>query len=673
MWKTFSLKQKGLSHEQSNTCCQDNVLISQDDRWIVAALADGLGSLRYSEVAAEVATTTVCNFSAELLESIIKQESSIEETVIEIIANAIRDKVTELSFTCSDLDCTLVFAIIDKQTNHAAIGRLGDSAAILLSESNSIVISDSDHSANGTNAVLDSEAAQHLFLRSFNLEEEKIVGIMLTSDGLDNELYLKGSKHVQKITGLYFNAVSASKQEEDAKRVIGDRIAKLTGVKDSSFDDDISLAILSRIDYPIDLPEDPTWLCSCGTRNYLQQTYCRKCNKDFSILYQNIRFRDYGGKDAFFTAINKDPNEERRLVGLPIIRDEQIKPRSVTPRKPISENPNATSENVNITKNGTMSRDVDDGELRFSGQSNRSKRTNPVATPNNNGVRRTSGNASLGKKIRTSGVRTNKRFRLPKPIARLLPLIICLIVGLVLGLIINGASSSKKIKSLNAEVDSLREQVDTLTSETPTPSGDVKETVEPQITPSPIPTENPTDFPSETPNSTPESFVVLQDGSYYWGPVTAGIPNGYGILLQEGRYYIGRFEGGLKNGKFIIINSTNMNETETVEYENDALVIPVSPTPQTSNIPSEPPEQNTPNPSQTPEPHSPNHYRLNSNARLRKEPGIHTEVICELESGTEVELLVDENVSADNYYWVKVKTDDNQIGWIAKHFLSPIE
>ena len=84
MWKTFSLKQKGLSHEQSNTCCQDNVLISQDDRWIVAALADGLGSLRYSEVAAEVATTTVCNFSAELLESIIKQESSIEETVIEI-------------------------------------------------------------------------------------------------------------------------------------------------------------------------------------------------------------------------------------------------------------------------------------------------------------------------------------------------------------------------------------------------------------------------------------------------------------------------------------------------------------------------------------------------------------------------------------------------------------
>lgn len=197
MWKFLSFKKKGISHEQSNTCCQDSVCVSQDDRWIVAALADGLGSLKKSEVAAEVATNTVCGFPALLLERIVKHENGIEDDIIAAVTGSVKEKAAELSIPISELDCTLVFVVVDKRSNYAAVGRLGDSAALIIRESDSMVISDSDHSANGTNAILDAEASKHLYLQAFDLERDGIIGIILTSDGLDNELYLKGSKHVQ--------------------------------------------------------------------------------------------------------------------------------------------------------------------------------------------------------------------------------------------------------------------------------------------------------------------------------------------------------------------------------------------------------------------------------------------------------------------------------------------
>lgn len=684
MWKTLSFKQKGISHKQSNTCCQDNVCISQDDRWIVAALADGLGSLRNSEVAAEAATNTVCDFPASLLEKIIKRGNGIENDVIAAVTDSVKEKAAGLSIPVSELDCTLVFVVVDKKSNDAAVGRLGDSAALIIRESDSMVISDSDHSANGTNAILDTEASKHLYLQTFDLERDGIVGIILTSDGLDNELYLKGSKHVQRIAGLYFNAVSVSKTEEDAKKVIEERISKLTEATDSQFDDDISLAVLSRIDFPIEMQDDPTWLCSCGARNYLQQTYCHKCHKDFSILYQDIRFRDYGGKDAFFTRINKRPNEERELAGLPPVRiekkaDSAIQGQPTVKPTTISDSSTHSLENHIITPSGqgASQETILDSELKApllprTEQGVGQNRSGGVKNHGNSQTR-TTGNASISKKIKQSGVKSNKHFRLPKPTRRLLPFVICLIVGLVLGLILNRISSSRKIKSLNEQVDDLQQQVSELSSELRKHGGDVKETEPPAVTSSPLPTENPSDTPTETPIPTPSAFVVLDDGDFYWGPSKENVPEGFGILLHGGLYYIGNFDHGSKNGKFVIVDSSDMSKIETVEFKDDVPITDASPTPAPSSIPSNTPsnspDHNTSEPSQTPGEPSFGTYHLRSEANLRKEPGLNSEVICKLEAGSEVQRISMEEISADGHIWVKVKTSDNFIGWISKHFL----
>ena len=62
MWKYESYLQKGNSHIKSDTDCQDSVTVKENDQIIVAALADGLGSLKYAEIAARTVTQRVCEF-----------------------------------------------------------------------------------------------------------------------------------------------------------------------------------------------------------------------------------------------------------------------------------------------------------------------------------------------------------------------------------------------------------------------------------------------------------------------------------------------------------------------------------------------------------------------------------------------------------------------------------
>lgn len=670
MWKTFSIKQIGTSHKQNNTCCQDDVRIREDEQWIVAALADGLGSLSHSELAAEIATQTLCGFPHTLLEKIINNDAGIEEYIVETVADAIKAEADSRNIDYTACDCTLVFVVIDKLRNLATVGRLGDSAAIILRKTDSVVISDSDHSANGTNAVLDSEAFHNLNLISFKIEDEDIIGFILTSDGLDNELYLKGSRHVQRIAGLYFNAVSVSKGEKDSKIIIQNRLAKLTDVPESSYDDDISIAILSRIDYPVEMPEDPTWLCSCGARNYLQETYCHKCRKDFSILYQNIRFREHGGKDAFFSKINKEPDEERRIVGLPPIKSETT-PQSqiVNPVQKPSSNPpaakisTADSHNDSSTIKEKSSMSASSAELNLppitaGNRQNNSKSNKPIKTSS-------SGHVSIKKAFNKKGVKSNKRLRIPRVLTRLFPLLLCLVVGLLMGIILKSALSSKKISNLNSQIKSLEDEVCELSSELNT-KDNAKDTVAPSVTPSIEPTSVPTSLPTETPDQTTEPYIILSDGSYYWGPVTAGIPDGFGMQLIGDKYYIGLFNMGLKNGEFTIVDLDDDNHIETDRYKNGILIPTTSPSPSDEPNPSTSPEQSTVSPPQ--ETTSPvyNQYILTQSVRLREEPGISGRVIRLLETGTTVELVDTVVVNKDDYDWVWVKLSDGAVGWIIK-------
>ncbi len=318
MWKHVSYLQRGISHVSSGTECQDSVAIRENDIGIAAVIADGLGSLKNSEAAARTATEYVSACLLSIGEKRIaldtdEQKKWFADTTIRALQDRIRLEAGQKNLPAASMDCTLGFVFISKVKNYAIIGRLGDSAVCVIGDSIAEAVNDGNASANGTCAVMDEDAAEHLELRFLDLKKERIYGFILTSDGLDNYLYNKGSRRISRSAEEIFNALVT---EQDPEEAVAARIRALTVDPESPFDDDISIAVLSRADKAYRFPDDPTWLCTCGTRNRVQDTYCVNCGKDFTQIYQNIKFKEYGGRDAFFLQINQFPLRERALIGM---------------------------------------------------------------------------------------------------------------------------------------------------------------------------------------------------------------------------------------------------------------------------------------------------------------------------------------------------------------------
>lgn len=324
-WKYVYDTRRGLAHENSSRVCQDCAAVEEGTLCITAALADGIGSREHSEMAAKAAVLTVCalfnSYRKEELDDLFTDAGSqttmdtVKSRLHTVIRESIRKTAESQRFPISAMDCTLVFVCIAPNRNQAMIGRIGDSAVCIVRNTgrNEAVCARS-FSANQTNTVLEENAARNLELRVLDLSDGDVVGFVLTSDGLDNELYMKGSDWVCQDTQEFLNALCGKTQNE-AKSLLSNRIADLTSKNPDFFRDDISYAVLSRANSPVALPPDPTWLCTCGVRNQLWETYCANCHNDFVKVYKNVDFTKEG-KAAFFSKLNANEKLERRILGM---------------------------------------------------------------------------------------------------------------------------------------------------------------------------------------------------------------------------------------------------------------------------------------------------------------------------------------------------------------------
>ena len=288
MWRYTSYIQRGLSHIRRDTECQDAVNIRENEACIIAALADGLGSLPYSRIAAETAVQEICRFFLGL-EKRLQEENTdqLKHDLLLRVQQAVQEKAEKETISISMMDCTICFAYICKKDGWAVSGYLGDGAVLIFTDQGVQRQSDNNISANGTCALMDRNAEANFEIHFWNPAETAVLGFILTSDGLEGELYLKALTNVKQIAADYFNVLVL---DENPEKWLKDKIEALTAA--GGFEDDISIAVLSRANAPVTLAPDPTWLCSCGARNQLQHTYCCKCGMDFTYLYQHICFED---------------------------------------------------------------------------------------------------------------------------------------------------------------------------------------------------------------------------------------------------------------------------------------------------------------------------------------------------------------------------------------------
>ena len=303
-WKYAFYRQTGLSHG----VCQDSVDVYADDTRVIACLCDGLGSLKNSDVAAEETVKNVIDLFRAVPNAPTPQIdlAPFRRKLTAELQRRLKSAAAERNMALDSMDCTLLFACLFLKQNMAIIGCLGDSALCVIRDDKAPALF-CDSGFIGTRAVLDHDAAEHLQCAVFPLDGH-VKSILLTSDGLENEIYCKGLTHVAKNTELYLNAMLRDKPE----KIMQKRVEELTAAEDTVFDDDISVAVLSCLDCPIRLEDEPTWPCLCGAENLLVDTFCSECSRDFLDLYKNIDFK--GDRAGFFRYIRRNPNAKQALM-----------------------------------------------------------------------------------------------------------------------------------------------------------------------------------------------------------------------------------------------------------------------------------------------------------------------------------------------------------------------
>jgi|GEM_PF-6536261 len=311
-WKHKFYTRKGLSHEQNNKPYQDFVDIKGTDTAIIAIVADGLGSLEYSQIASKETVLSLINYFITV-DCMSIDENKLKKNIIDICTIKVKKVAEEQNISISQMDCTLLFVYIEKKQNVALIGQIGDGAICLIHKNSGKLFSVADKTQANTTSTIFNHNTSDFKLEKINLIDKNIVGFILTSDGLENELYLPNSINVKHKASLYFNAISCEYKKADS--TINELLSSITSSIEYGIDDDISLAILSNFNGEIELPKDAQWLCPCGVRNELNYTRCHNCNKDFLDIYKD-NIRERGGKAEYFKYLNEHPEEEQKILGL---------------------------------------------------------------------------------------------------------------------------------------------------------------------------------------------------------------------------------------------------------------------------------------------------------------------------------------------------------------------
>lgn len=669
-WRYASYKRKGLSHLKDGTNCQDNTCVVETEDYIVAALADGLGSLKYSEIASDVATKSIC----KAFENINCSKKELSSYLLQYVVDNIQHEAEARGLALKEMDCTLVFVYISKNESKAIIGRLGDSAICVFGENDSIALNDGNKSANGTSAVLDRDAIDNFTINLIDYKKEKIKGFILSSDGLENILYMKGSKSVNKAAEEYFNTLVTS---ASPKLELQQKIFKLVNVPGSPFDDDISIIVIGCNDEPISLPEDVTWLCKCGCRNPLYATYCINCNSDFTILYENVKFKAHGGKAAFFKKINQNPEEEKRLLGIGNAIGLASPKRKEIPHRTIESAGDSMvsalptqrkAGDFETTRSAPEQRIIEEKKTVSSMQEIRvpiihstyeekkegniaiEKKTHPSMSEselyceqnveNGNGIgepyhKQVDNNEPESHQNDETKETENKKKKSKKRgnCAFLILLVVSTMFSLFLGIVLTGLIMSKSVRNKTDEIDELKMEIVRLENEK-------------------YQSEDNTEF--DVPSSEDNSCIHLDSDVYYWGELDEqNEPIGIGIMKDGNTYYVGIYEHGKKNGQFTIVDSKGI---ETVEYKNDKLVESESLEKVTQEDRSEVLQEKS--------------YKLRFKANLREKAGSDNELVKELSTETLVIPSKESEVTVDGEVWIKVKTSDGYYeGWILKSLI----
>ena len=543
-WKIGHWLQQGLSHIDEGKVCQDHFECAANEAGscIAAVLADGLGSRVHSELASQAATKAAAKWLLDNSDWLCEAPDAvavIQNQLLDRAKSAIRDMAREQMMDLEDMDCNMAFLCVHAARKKAVFGQLGDCAVCVLDEKPRVLTAQTG-SAIGTNTVMTAHPNE-LRVEVIDLEET-VNGFILTSDGLDGEIYRKNSRFVRNAAKGYFNTVFT----EDPNSALKQKVLDLQNTRGGHFDDDISIVVLSQAKAPIDLPADPMWLCRCRNRNPLTASYCTKCHADFLSLYPLGVINRFEGLDEAILYLNNHQDEELEVLGLPPAppeskpgrenqrrepRERQNKPRHTGDSRPDWAQAGGGDEpRPGPGKRVPIRSGLPGGSSAFVQQQAQQKHEESQVDTSRNANGTAGGSEHVAGQETASKQKTSWLGGFPNGVEILL---LCVAAVIVIIFLVLGRFGPSRGKEPCGES-----------------TGPTAQQTQPHET-----------RPRETEGRQPQA----EDN--YVGESRYGVPNGAGVLFEDGYFWVGTFVDGEKDGVFHKISARDTDEVELVEFD----------------------------------------------------------------------------------------------------------
>lgn len=280
---TFGITQQGKAHIKKNINCQDAYCSKIiNEKICIAAVADGLGSEKHSDIASRIAADCSVAYCTDRIRLDLKNDDILEilKDAYEYALNEIEKKVVSDEGDISQYDTTLSLCVLFDGKLY--FGHSGDSGIIALSD-DGIFNKITEQQRDDEGRVYPLCFGEKYWV--FGCFEKKVAGVILATDGmleLFYPVYIKDMDvDIYTSLGLYFLNFKVLESENfDIKEYESKRYNYVLNIPENIVDDDKTIVGIM----------DSSILIKWQNNSYYQEP-------DWSILRK--KYRDRYNKKAY--------------------------------------------------------------------------------------------------------------------------------------------------------------------------------------------------------------------------------------------------------------------------------------------------------------------------------------------------------------------------------------
>ncbi|MBK5897786.1 protein phosphatase 2C domain-containing protein [Catonella massiliensis] len=264
---TYGITQQGTYHVKHGLICQDaHNIIKCDESYVIAAVADGLGSEEHSDIASQMAAKISTEYCAEN----IKDDCS-DEQIMEIIRDSfalaqsrIEKVATDNGHDLDQYDTTLSLAVF--RGNALYYGQSGDSGIVTLTAEGlykKVVEQQRDEEGR----VFPLYFGEDKWV--FGKFPEPVVSVFLATDGMLETLfpvYIRNEPvNIYVALARYFMGPDSLHIEESGEDYVKEKVSEfMDSIPDAQVNDDKTVVVMVNPDFEMKIQEpdyyaEPNW------------------------------------------------------------------------------------------------------------------------------------------------------------------------------------------------------------------------------------------------------------------------------------------------------------------------------------------------------------------------------------------------------------------------------